>query len=99
MGGSCIQRECFLRFLQRRPHLRRSSTSRYVVYLQYLLQLQCVVELLIRLNAAEGKLVGREVLKLAAFLNTKLYCLADHFVGTAERNTVPNQIGCACQRI
>src|ERR1035438_1192101 len=69
MGGSCIHRECFFRFLQRRPNLQRSSTTRYVVYLQYLLQLQCIVELLISLNAADCKLFGREVLEFAALLD------------------------------
>src|ERR1035438_1295666 len=56
MGGSCKYREYFLRLLQRRPNLHGSSAPRYVVDGQYLLQLQCIIELRIGLDRKSTRL-------------------------------------------
>src|ERR1017187_6766533 len=70
MGGSCINREYFLRLAQRRPNLHGSGTPRYVVDGQYLLQLQCAVEVRTSFNIATRKIFRREMLQFAALLNT-----------------------------
>src|SRR5215469_4410238 len=83
MGCSCIHRECVLRFLQRRPNLQWSSTPRYVVDRQNLLQLQRTVKLRIGRYTADREVLVREILELAAFLHAELHHLADHLVRDA----------------
>src|SRR6516164_11812053 len=70
MGCSCVHRECVFGFLQRRPNLQRSSTTRYVVYCQNLLQLQRAAKLWISRDSAAGEIFAREMFELAALLHT-----------------------------
>src|SRR5215472_17173261 len=99
MGCSCIHRECVLRFLQRRPNLQWSSTPRYVVYSQNLLQLQCTVKTLIGGYAAAREVFERELLEFAASLHAELHSLADHFVCNAERHSATNKARRTRQRV
>src|SRR5271169_5181612 len=97
MGSSCVHRECLLRFLQRSPNLQRSSTTRYVVYGQNLLQLQCIVKLRTGHNAAARVVFQREMLQFAAFLHAELHGLTDHFVRMTKGHATTDEICCAGQ--
>src|SRR6516162_1198892 len=99
MGCSCIHRECVFRLLQRRPNLQGSSTTRYVVYCQNLLQLQRTVELRARRYPAAREIFLRELLELAALLHTQLHRFADHLVGNAEGHSATHEMRRARQRV
>src|SRR5271166_2320941 len=99
MGSSCMDRECFLRFLQCRPNLHGSSTTRYVVYCKNLLQLQCTVKLRIGRYPATCVVFRRETLELAVLLDAELHRIADHLVRMAERHSAADEIRCAGQRV